>query len=748
MRVAILVVLANSAVLAQSPGWDVVQMKPAVSGSDLCFLPDGRHGWMAGAGGAGGEVISAVFATSDGGATWNALPFPDSTWASLEGVFFIDSVTGWVVGPGGYIRKTTDAGVTWQAQTSPVGRKLHRVHFFNSNIGWITGGRNDGSSFLLLKTTDGGTDWQDLSFGSGCYSCEDIWFADSLNGWLVGQNSSINPFIQHTTDGGANWAAQAPNLPTGSGPVSSVCFPTPLVGWASSSSIYQTPAGSILHTTNGGDSWYVQANTGLHYNYALDAPDTLHAAVISTQVLSPQAGKVFRTTNGGANWSSANLPSATYGSGCQYRGDDIWVAQDNSQVLQSPDNGKTWDWQLYSPLFRSVVWSTPAIGWTVAGSPTGLGYCLKTTDAGLTWNRDAIAPGGCQVQFLDANRGWMLREGNSARVYRTTDAGANWAEFSIGTSNWVGRMRFATAESGWACGSQGTMYITTNGGVSWSAQSINTTAYCEDVFMLDSKEGWAAGGYGSGNGFIRHTTNGGQTWQSQTPAQNDHFNRISFLDNQRGWMGAYGGRVHGTTDGGANWQVLGSVPHFYFEDIVFISENTGWAAAGNAAGSQPGEDGRGFVYKTMNGGITWTQEYSASLPRGFVQDLELRPDGTLWACGNHAGLLRSAPEGVAEQRAPGTLRPALSAFPNPFQSATTIRSSSHLAPNSSIVIFDACGRLVRTLAQSGVCNLQSQMLVTWDGRDALGRPVRSGVYFCELSTSGGQARVKLVRSND
>jgi photosystem II stability/assembly factor-like uncharacterized protein len=494
MRTIVLFFVTLGAAVAQPESWDRVMMAPAVSGSDLCFLADGRHGWMVGTGGAGGEVLSTVFATADGGTTWAMLPFPDSSSASIEGVFFVDSMTGWVVGAGGYIRRTTDAGMTWQTQTSPANRKLHRVHFTNPTTGWITGGWQDGSSFLLLKTTNGGSVWQDMSFGSNCYSCEDIWFADSLNGWIVGQDASINPFIQHTTDGGANWTAQTPNLPTGNGPVSSVCFPSPLIGWATSSSIYQTPSGSILHTTNGGDSWFIQGNTNLHYNYALDAPDTLHVAILSTQVLSPQTGKIVVSTNGGQNWSSYNLPTYSYGSGCQYRGSSIWVAQDNSQILSSSANGADPEWQLYEPLWRSVEWSSPDTGWVAAGSSTGPGYCLKTTDAGATWMRDPNAPGGAQVQFMDANRGWMLQEGNSAKVNRTTDGGANWAQFGLGTGNWVGRMLFATADSGWACGSQGTMRFSSNGGASWTAQGIGTTSYCEDVFMLSSKEGWAAGG--------------------------------------------------------------------------------------------------------------------------------------------------------------------------------------------------------------------------------------------------------------
>ncbi|MEO0078174.1 MAG: YCF48-related protein [candidate division WOR-3 bacterium] len=724
---------------AQPESWDEVMMAPAVMPMDMCFLADGQHGWFVGSAGAGGEVLTVVMATSDRGETWRKLPFPDSNSVSLGGVFFVSPDRGWVVGSSGYISRTTDAGITWARQTSPVSRKLGRVHFVSEQTGWITGGWNDGGQYLLLKTTNGGTTWQNLSFGSDCYSCEDIWFADSLNGWLVGQNSSINPFIQHTTDGGATWSLQSAPIPSGNGPVSSVCFPTPTTGWAVVSSIYQSPSGTILHTTDGGTTWTAQGSTGLHYNYALDAPDTLHVAILSTQVLGTTAGRLVMSANGGRNWSSYNLPTYSYGYGCQYRGNDIWVAQDNSQVVHSSNSGMSLDWQFYAPMWQSVSWSSARDGWLVAGSSSGPGYCYRTTDGGASWSRDRNAPGGAQVQFVDPNHGWMLREGNSAKVYRTTDGGQSWAEFSVGTSSWVGRMFFASEDSGWACGSQGTMRVTTNGGATWTGQNLNTSNYCEDVFMLNSKTGWAAGGYGSGNGFIRFTTDGGANWQTQNPGGTAHVNRLFFLDAQLGWAGCYGGGVQRTTDGGTTWSVIGSVPHFYLEALVFTDAQTGWLAAGNAGGSQPGEDGRGFIYKTTNGGITWQQEYAAPWPRGWLQDISRQPGGPLWACGNHSGLLKTLPPQAVEGRptsASDELR--LEVWPNLGNGLVQLEFVLPRAGPARLAVYNAAGQLVANLIQGHVS--PGRHRVTW----ASGEAAR-GVYLCRSEALGQERTVKVCR---
>ncbi len=729
-RLAVLL-LAAAALPAQPLDWETQMFKPSVFANDLCISRDGTHGWMVGSDGAAGEIRSAVFRTTDAGATWTEAAFPDRTTAAVNGVYFVSPDSGWIVGSGGYIARTTDAGATWQRQTSPSGRKLSRVHFVSPTLGWITGGWNDGGSYLLLKTTNAGATWQDISFGSGCYSAEDIWFADSLNGWVVGQNSRIDPVVLHTTDGGANWVEQGHNLPSGAGPISSVCFPTPLKGWASTSSIYRTPAGCILHTTDGGATWSIQSQTGLHYNYALDAPDTLHVAILATQVLSPATARIVVTTDGGANWTPYNLPTYDYGSGCQYRGARVWVAQQRSQVLCSDNHGAGPRWQLFAPLWRSLAWSGPSTGWVVTGSSAGGGYALKTTNGGVTW-LESTAPGGVQVQFLDSDHGWMLQEGNSARIHRTTNGGQNWTSHSLGTGNWVGYFSFVTPESGWACGSNGTMLSTANGGVTWFAQNLGVTQYCEVVRFATPTQGWAAGGYGGGNGFIRHTTDGGQNWTAQSPALPGQPSAICFLDSRRGWLGSYDGAVQRTTDGGATWEAVSTIPHFYFEDLLFEDTLVGWAAVGNPAGSQPPEDGRGYIYRTTDGGTTWQQQYASPIARGWVQAIARQPGGLLWACGGHAVVLSSAPPGGFAARPGAAPRHSLRAAPNPARVRTTVS----LPPGARAVeVFDASGRavLARPLDRSaaGTFALDLQSLVP-------------GVYFCRVLTDCGAGEVKLT----
>lgn len=79
-------------------------------------------------------------------------------------------------------------------------------------------------------------------------------------------------------------------------------------------------------------------------------------------------------------------------------------------------------------------------------------------------------------------------------------------------------------------------------------------------------------------------------------------------------------------------------------------------------------------------------------------------------------------------------------FPNPFNPETSIRYNLPEAVNVSVVIYDQLGRRVRTLVDNALQQAGYQN-VLWDGRDAAGRPVATGIYLYKV-TAGKQALVR------
>jgi hypothetical protein len=73
--------------------------------------------------------------------------------------------------------------------------------------------------------------------------------------------------------------------------------------------------------------------------------------------------------------------------------------------------------------------------------------------------------------------------------------------------------------------------------------------------------------------------------------------------------------------------------------------------------------------------------------------------------------------------------------PNPFNPATSIAFELPAPAEVSLCVYNASGRLIRTLAESEPRHV-GRHAVTWDGRDDLGRPAASGVYFYRLDAAG------------
>src|SRR5438132_11076613 len=72
--------------------------------------------------------------------------------------------------------------------------------------------------------------------------------------------------------------------------------------------------------------------------------------------------------------------------------------------------------------------------------------------------------------------------------------------------------------------------------------------------------------------------------------------------------------------------------------------------------------------------------------------------------------------------------------PNPFNPRTTIRFELDRAGPATLRVYSVTGALVRTLVDHPLP--AGQYRTVWDGLDAQGRPVGSGIYVYRLSENG------------
>ncbi|MCK4257151.1 hypothetical protein KAX35_09700, partial [candidate division WOR-3 bacterium] len=80
---------------------------------------------------------------------------------------------------------------------------LRSVYFTDCNNGWAVGRRWIGGTGKIYYTNDGGKHW--VFQASGLYKyLEGVHFVDNNNGWAVGEWGKI----LHTTNGGITWFVQ------------------------------------------------------------------------------------------------------------------------------------------------------------------------------------------------------------------------------------------------------------------------------------------------------------------------------------------------------------------------------------------------------------------------------------------------------------------------------------------------------------------------------------------------------------
>lgn len=96
--------------------------------------------------------------------------------------------------------------------------------------------------------------------------------------------------------------------------------------------------------------------------------------------------------------------------------------------------------------------------------------------------------------------------------------------------------------------------------------------------------------------------------------------------------------------------------------------------------------------------------------------------------------------GVAETPF-GGLR--ITGMPNPFRAETELRFVQPRPGDAQLAIYDATGRLARRLALGE--GPAGERRLAWDGRDAAGRELPSGVYLFRLRAGGEEQQGRLVK---
>ena len=200
-----------------------------------------------------------------------------------------------------------------------------------------------------------------------------------------------------------------------------------------------------------------------------------------------------------------------------------------------------------------------------------------------------------------------------------------------------------------------------------NAPTAASSARFDDVYFVDPLTGWAV----NGDGKIFKTSDGGNSWVLQF-STNDYFRSVEFLNADTGFAGTLGHNFFKTTDGGLTWIDIDSLfpvavygvcgmSHIgntiyatgvWFQpaqllkstdagntwtilnmnpyaralvDAWFVNSDTGFVSGQDAL------NGHGAIFKTTDGGTSWTNVYTTAYYNDYCWKLFFTPNGIGYA---------------------------------------------------------------------------------------------------------------------
>jgi photosystem II stability/assembly factor-like uncharacterized protein len=509
-------------------------------------------------------------------------PWPQGTF--LTSVAVVNPDTGWAVGINALVR-TTDGGASWSTESWDCFPYPSTVVTPNGT-GWIS------RCASVHRSTDAGATWEQMTNLPVVEYTGQISFPTDDCGWVL----TMSDTVLHTTDGGQTWTVQT-IYPHQWAEYSA--FVDSLHGW-----IMCSACGALLSTSDGGLHWVIRGDDVAEG--PMSFADTLHGWVACYT-------SILYTETGGLSWSVQYDDDTTYWRAITCRNADSCWAGGDGCILKTTDGGGTWSRSALDPCIGiyGLSFLDAGVGWAVG---TG-GAMSKTTDAGETWT--SLSEGFyCNVtdaDFVDSLHGWAV--GDRGTILRTTNGGAEWQPQISGSDRDLYAVEFLGPSLGWIGGDDGLLLYTEDGGYTWNSQVYPTTRPIVDLAFADPLRGWAMGSTGP----VLYTDDGGMTWVEQLPDNSMHHHRVSAVSADEAWLVATGGRCYHTTNAGQTWDTTFS--GMGLEDLSFLDAAHGWAVQ-NVHNNYT-------VLSTGDSGWTWEPRYTAGTGVEIV-DLYADDTHTIW----------------------------------------------------------------------------------------------------------------------
>ena len=294
---------------------------------------------------------------------------------------------------------------------------------------WITQNvnpMNDGYNFICMSAVDNMT-----ALGIG---------------FNYGQTAALGYFLSKTSDGGTTWTSSA---------LGSNYFPTSFqalssdTAWISinykNGSVAQNWYGSLLKTTDGGNTW--TSNSSIPFD-STSYVDMVHFFNSNNGVAfadgSNGSFEVYFTTNGGTSWSASIVPPPLSGEYCNENhycvyANNIWITSSEGRVLHSTDKGVNWTVSQIDAFSFPVVYrvafydAMEGVAVMYDDNSNSIYDTYRTHDGGSTWSSQGYSGTPFQAfyggLFIVPGSNVLIANGSAEFVFGSSyslDSGLTW----------------------------------------------------------------------------------------------------------------------------------------------------------------------------------------------------------------------------------------------------------------------------------------------------------------------------------
>lgn len=257
-------------------------------------------------------------------------------------------------------------------------------------------------------------------------------------------------------------------------------------------------------------------------------------------VISHEAGLVLHTTDSGESWSvQARLDSVTFEDIYFLNKDTGWISAEKGLLFKTTDGGKHWRKQKIADK-KSWVYSVRffdknhglAVGLREERPIT---LFLSTFDGGKNWKniQNKVPPSYyAPVALVDDRKGYV----GGFKIIYTDNRGQSWQKQNIDTTSSskcpeiVRGLAMVNSKMGWAVGRCGLILSTTDG-KTWHHQKKFTTNRLRGVRFINQSEGYIVGDSNKEPGVLYHTEDGGKTWKT-VMKKLPNLHRITLTENK------------------------------------------------------------------------------------------------------------------------------------------------------------------------------------------------------------------------